>query len=405
MKMDKTRSVLPRALPRRRKKKNSGYSKLRFKILMQTSGMVALTFLIIFLLYSRFWFGRMGDWIVGFLEGTLHLDYEDAWNIYNYGLRENAYLIMFGAVAVCFLLLFRLLLTRFTRYFNEIDQGLDKLIQGNDKEILLSPEMEPMERKLNVLRQTLEKRELEAKLAEERKNNLVMYLAHDIRTPLTSVIGYLSLLEEAPDMPPEQKAKYVHITLEKANRLEGLIQEFFEITRYNIQQIRLDKEWIDLYYMLVQMIEEFYPLMAEKGNRAALHSPENIKIFGDPTKLARVFNNILKNAIAYSAPNTPISICVEELPTAGLDEEETATGDRKIRISFRNQGMTIPQDKLTAIFDKFYRMDEARNSNTGGAGLGLAIAREIVTLHEGKIYAASEKGEVVFCVELPHAAE
>ena len=157
--------------------------------------------------------------------------------------------------------------------------------------------------------------------------------------------------------------------------------------------------------MLVQMIEEFYPLMAEKGNRAALHSTENIKIFGDPTKLARVFNNILKNAIAYSAPNTPISICVEELPTAGLDEEETATGDRKIRISFRNQGMTIPQDKLTAIFDKFYRMDEARNSNTGGAGLGLAIAREIVTLHEGKIYAASEKGEVVFCVELPHAAE
>ena len=272
-------------------------------------------------------------------------------------------------------------------------------------QILLSPEMEPMERKLNVLRQTLEKRELEAKLAEERKNNLVMYLAHDIRTPLTSVIGYLSLLEEAPDMPPEQKAKYVHITLEKANRLEGLIQEFFEITRYNIQQIRLDKEWIDLYYMLVQMIEEFYPLMAEKGNRAALHSTENIKIFGDPTKLARVFNNILKNAIAYSAPNTPISICVEELPTAGLDEEETATGDRKIRISFRNQGMTIPQDKLTAIFDKFYRMDEARNSNTGGAGLGLAIAREIVTLHEGKIYAASEKGEVVFCVELPHAAE
>ena len=372
---------------------------------MQTSGMVALTFLIIFLLYSRFWFGRMGDWIVGFLEGTLHLDYEDAWNIYNYGLRENAYLIMFGAVAVCFLLLFRLLLTRFTRYFNEIDQRLDKLIQGNDKEILLSPEMEPMERKLNVLRQTLEKRELEAKLAEERKNNLVMYLAHDIRTPLTSVIGYLSLLEEAPDMPPEQKAKYVHITLEKANRLEGLIQEFFEITRYNIQQIRQDKEWIDLYYMLVQMIEEFYPLMAEKGNRAALHSTENIKIFGDPTKLARVFNNILKNAIAYSAPNTPISICVEELPTAGLDEEETATGDRKIRISFRNQGMTIPQDKLTAIFDKFYRMDEARNSNTGGAGLGLAIAREIVTLHEGKIYAASEKGEVVFCVELPHAAE
>ncbi len=89
-----------------------------------------------------------------------------------------------------------------------------------------------MEQKLNTLKQTLEKREQDAKLAEQRKNDLVMYLAHDIKTPLTSVIGYLSLLDEAPDMPVEQKAKYVHITLDKAYRLEQLIDEFFEITRY-----------------------------------------------------------------------------------------------------------------------------------------------------------------------------
>jgi two-component system sensor histidine kinase VanS len=377
-------------LQKRREKKDSGYSKLRFKILMQTVAIVALTFLIIFVLYSRFWFGRVGDWIVSFLQDAFHLEYWDAWNIYNYGMRENAYLIIFAAVAVCFLLLFRVSLSRFIRYFNEIDQGLDKLIQGYDKEISLSQEMAPMERKLNVLRQTLEKRELEAKLAEERKNNLVMYLAHDIRTPLTSVIGYLSLLEEVPDMPAGQRAKYVHITLEKANRLETLIQEFFEITRYNIQQIRLEKEEIDLYYMLVQMIEEFYPSLAEKGNKAVLHGKENIKVYGDPVKLARVFNNILKNAIAYSYPNSQIDIYVEEEIPAG-----------RTAIRFQNQGKAIPEEKLSAIFDRFYRMDEARNSDTGGAGLGLAIAKEIVDLHGGRIFARNEEGYVVFQVELP----
>ena len=86
-----------------------------------------------------------------------------------------------------------------------------------------------------------------------RRIDLVTYLAHDLKTPLTSVIGYLSLLDEAPDMPPEQKAKYTHIALDKANRLERLVNEFFEITRYNLQQIKLEKERIDLYYMLVQM--------------------------------------------------------------------------------------------------------------------------------------------------------
>lgn len=380
---------------RMKRKKNSAYSKLIFRIFMQTAAIVILTFLIIFTLYRRFWFRRVGDWIVQFLQDAFDLEQLDALNIYQYGLRENAWLIIFGAVAVCFLVLFRISLSWFVKYFNEIDAALDQLIQGEDKEISLSSEMAPMERKLNALRQTLEKRELESRLAEERKNNLVMYLAHDIRTPLTSVIGYLSLLEEAPDMPMEQKAKYVHITLEKAGRLEQLINEFFEITRYNIQEIVLEKEEIDLYYMLLQMVEEFYPLLEEKGNQALLHSDENVTVYGDPVKLARVFHNILKNAIAYSYRNTRIDIFVEEA------FGETELSPNKIIITFQNQGKTIPKEKLESIFDKFYRMDEARNSNTGGAGLGLAIAKEIVTRHGGRIFAESEKEQVTFRVELP----
>lgn len=190
-------------------------------------------------------------------------------------------------------------------------------------------------------------------------------------------------------MPAEQKAKYVHITLEKANRLESLINEFFEITRYNIQQIVLEKEQIDLYYMLLQMIEEFYPLLSQKGNQALLHGDEDVTVYGDPVKLARVFNNILKNAVAYSYENTKIHIYVEQ-------EQKDS-----VIIKFQNQGKTIPKEKLSSIFEKFYRMDESRTSNTGGAGLGLAIAKEIVTLHGGEISAESKAEQIVFVVRLP----
>ena len=230
----------------------------------------------------------------------------------------------------------------------------------------------------------------EQMLKEEttRKNDLIVYLAHDLKTPLTSVIGYLSLLDEATDMPMEQKAKYVNIALYKAKRLEKLINEFFEITRYNLQQIELEEESVDLCYMLVQMTDEFYPLLNAHGNTVKLNVDEDMTIYGDSMKLARVFNNILKNAIAYSYRDTVIEIWAE-------------TKENEILICFRNQGRTIPKQKLNSIFERFFRLDEARATNTGGAGLGLAIAKEIITLHGGTITARSEKGFTTFCVSLP----
>jgi len=241
-----------------------------------------------------------------------------------------------------------------------------------------------------------------------RKNDLITYLAHDLKTPLTSVIGYLSLLEEAPDLPAEQRSKYVHITLEKALNLEKLINEFFEITRYNLQQIVLEKESVDLPFMLVQLTDEFYPVLNARGNTIRLEiepdedsaaretggyagesgQAESITVYADVEKLARVFQNILKNAIAYSYPNTEIWVGCRKC------------GDR-VQVIFSNWGRTIPRQKLDSIFEKFFRLDDARNTNTGGAGLGLAIAREIVTLHGGTITADSEDEVTTFTVELP----
>lgn len=227
-------------------------------------------------------------------------------------------------------------------------------------------------------------------LTEEnrRKNDLITYLAHDLKTPLTSVIGYLNLLDEIPDMPAEQKEKYIKITLNKADRLEQLINEFFDITRYNLQTVVLEKETIDLYYMLVQMTDEFYPILQAHGNTIKLKACENLTIYGDSIKLARVFNNILKNAISYSYPDTDIEITAEQK-------------DNQVILTFRNYGKTIPEQKLNNIFEKFFRLDESRAANTGGAGLGLAIAKEIITLHGGIIIAESKKEITSFLVTLP----
>ncbi|WP_242974538.1 sensor histidine kinase [Blautia sp. An81] len=222
----------------------------------------------------------------------------------------------------------------------------------------------------------------------QRKNDLITYLAHDLKTPLTSVLGYLHLLDEAPDMPTAQKAKYTHIALEKAERLEDLIEEFFEITQYNFQNIYLEKENLDLSYMLMQMTEEFYPILSAHGNEIKLETEENLHIDADPDRMARVFNNILKNAVAYSYPDTPIKV-------QAFQKKE------RVLISFENQGKNIPKEKLDMIFEKFFRLDSSRRSNTGGAGLGLAIAKEIVELHGGSISAKSENERVIFTVELP----
>lgn len=331
--------------------------------------------------------GFAGDSIVGFLESAFNLSNEDSMLFYQTFIRNNIDIIMYIAVAICFFLLCRVLLSRFMRYFDEVNAGIDMVIEDNDAKIELSAEMAFMELKLNALKQTLEKREQDAKLAEQRKNDLVMYLAHDIKTPLTSVIGYLSLLDEAQDMPVDQKAKYVHISLDKAYRLEQLINEFFEITRYNLQTITLEKSSVDIYYMLVQMTDEFYPLISANGKQAIIDASEDLTVYGDSDKLARVFNNILKNAVAYSPDNSVIDI-------------KATTSDDIVTIVFSNSG-TIPKDKLSTIFEKFYRLDSARSSNTGGAGLGLAVAKKIVVLHGGHIYADSENGHTTFTVELP----
>ena len=298
----------------------------------------------------------------------------------------QAVLVTFLAFA--FLGTLVLLLLRPSLRLRQVGRYLKAVLADPERETTIPRALRSVGSELSAVRERLALQQEEQRQAQRRKQDLIAFLAHDLKTPLTSVIGYLDLLEEASDMPKEQQAKYIHITLEKALRLEKLINEFFEITRYNLQQIVLDKEPLDLSFMLMQLTDEFYPILSSHGNTIELQTEEDLTVFGDSVKLARVFNNILKNAISYSYPNTPIKV------RAGKREKD-------IIICFMNQGKTIPVEKLNAIFEKFFRMDEARSTNTGGAGLGLAIAKEITELHGGTISASSENETVEFTVTLP----
>lgn len=369
------------------RRKSDDYTQLQIKLYLRFVLIVISSFMVTLLLYKFLWYNQAGNLIVGVMMGLFGMDYEEARFFYIDTFRRNSDLIWFGTICLVSLLLFWLFFRWFVRFFNAINKGIDALLQEN-MQISLPQELMPIERKLHLVQQTLQNRERATREAEQRKNDMVMYLAHDIKTPLTSVIGYLSLLSEAPEMPAEQRAKYIGITLDKAQRLEQLIDEFFEITRYNFQQQQLTLETINLYYMLVQLTDEFYPLLQAHGNTIKLQAPTELTVYGDADKLARVFNNILKNAVAYSYPNTPICI------TAKIEEQN-------LEINFMNQGQTIRPQKLQSIFEKFFRLDSARASNTGGAGLGLAIAQEIAHLHGGEITASSADEITCFSVRLP----
>ncbi len=358
------------------------------KIMWRFCGNALLSIFIVTGLYLFLWKQRLGDVIVWLLEHILNIDHESSFRIYHGYFREYKEIFFITAIIIVFFILLWRLFRWISKYFKEINQGIDILLADDETKICLSVEMLPFERKLNAVKQALEQQKAETALAEQRKDELVMYLAHDIRTPLTSVIGYLNLLEEAADMPTDQYAKNLHIALEKAYRLEEMINEFFEITRYNSQQIKLSKAPINLYFMLIQLSDELTPIISQRGNSIVFDIDENLTVYADADKLARVFNNILKNAAAYSYPKTEIKISARQ--TSDL-----------LTVAFQNKGAAIPAEKLSSLFDKFYRLDEARISDTGGTGLGLAIAKEILLLHNGSIQASCKGDEITFTVELP----
>ncbi len=274
------------------------------------------------------------------------------------------------------------------RYLDEMVAASEQLATPESDPIVLSSPLKNVQDELNRFREQALQNALMAKEAEQRKNDLIVYLAHDLKTPLTSVIGYLSLLRDEPLISPELRAKYTGIALDKAERLEELINEFFDITRFSLTSLTLEPERTNLSRMLEQIISEFDPILSEKELNWHTDIAPYIEILCDRDKLERVFDNLIRNAVNYSYPKTKISVRMGQT-------------ERQAIIRIQNHGKTIPPEKLERIFEQFFRLDASRSSATGGAGLGLAISKEIVELHGGTIKAESADERIAFTVCLP----
>ncbi|EJS70079.1 MULTISPECIES: HAMP domain-containing sensor histidine kinase [Bacillus] len=289
------------------------------------------------------------------------------------------------------ILLFFFLTKPYLKYFDEISNGIHHLAKGdftNTVNVSSNDEFSDIAREINIASEKLKEAVERGDFAESSKDQLVVNLAHDLRTPLTSVLGYLDLILKEENLTKEQIKYYSTIAFAKSQRLESLIEELFEITRMNYGVQQLDEKSINISELLIQLGEELYPLLEKNQLEARLHVEPHLYINGDGNLLARVFENLVTNAVRYGNKGQFVDM-------NGYIED----GDVVVQIV--NYGDSIPEEELPYLFDMFYTGDKARTVQKNSTGLGLFIAKNIVEQHNGNISAQSNEFRTIFEVRLP----
>lgn len=291
-----------------------------------------------------------------------------------------------------FSLVFLLIQEPSIRYISEISDAMEEITNGNldiALEIRGDDELSQMAEMINELGQKVQTVMDQERESERTKNQLITNVAHDLRTPLTSVIGYLDLLNRTKGLPEEKRQEFIQITYNKAKHLEQLIEDLFGFTKLNYGKISMKVSRLDLLQLLKQLLDEFYPNLAANGMHYELRSNTDAVVMnGDGNLLARLFENLIGNAIRYGKEGKLVQV-------------EAILQEKQAVVSVKNYGFVIPEEKLKHLFDKFYRVEESRTSSIEGTGLGLAIAKNIAVLHGGTITVRSDRDGTVFTVCLP----
>ncbi|GKS11012.1 vancomycin resistance histidine kinase VanS [Paenibacillus chitinolyticus] len=300
----------------------------------------------------------------------------------------NFFLLFFIPMVILFFFFF----TRsYAVYFREISDGIHRLASGDFNSrvhVASNDEFEDIAKDINLASEKLQEAVNRGDFAESSKDQLVLNLAHDLRTPLTSVLGYLDFILRDKELSSEQVRHFTQIAFTKSQRLEKLVDELFEITRMNYGMLKVERNRIDLGELLIQLNEELYPMFEKNQLTLRLNADQPLQLWGDGELLARVFENLLTNAIRYGSDGQYVDVI------ASSEGEEAV-------VQVVNYGDSIPPEELPRIFDMFYTADQARNHRTGSTGLGLFITKNIVERHNGTVSVQSNPVRTLFEVRLP----
>ncbi len=319
---------------------------------------------------------------------------------------EIKYFIAFMISLIVFVIIFFDLMNITLKYLSQLSGTIQEVTNGNYQvsvPIEYDDELGLLAANINALALTLNEKEKESAIlkenerlafdaernAEKQKNDLITNVAHDLRTPLTTIVGYLELIKNNLQLSPDDIQKYSTVAYEKSKRLQAMMDDLFEFTSLDQANVRVHMTTINISELIMQLVDEFYPTFQEHDLEPIIHiSSPNLLIKGDGQLIARVFDNLLSNAVKYGDDHNRIHVDV-------INDEQTVT------IKIMNYGTPINKEDLPYIFDKFFRSDSSRSSQTGGTGLGLAIAKNIVQIHNGNILATSHKDKTTFVVSLP----
>ncbi len=303
-------------------------------------------------------------------------------------IKDNLPAISISLIALDTIIIFWLRYRESLQYIEKMLEAGKILVEDSERLISLPFELKEIEDQMNQIKKDSLKNRAAIKQAEKQRNDLLLYLAHDLKTPLTSIIGYLDLLKSQTNLSLEEKSNYTKIAYDKSLRLEELIEEFFLIAKYNLSDITLDKQQVNLSIMLAQISYEFMPLYREKNLECVNEIEDNLIVSIDINQFERVFDNLIRNAINYSDKDSKINISAKK-------------ENDHIIIKLSNSVNFVDKNKLNHIFEPFVRLDESRSSKTGGSGLGLAITKKIIELHHGTIRADLNNKLIIFTVKLP----
>ncbi|MFC4599170.1 sensor histidine kinase [Cohnella hongkongensis] len=301
-------------------------------------------------------------------------------------------LIFFGCF-VLFIVYMVLFNWRRFSYYDKLSRSVEHIaLKGNFEDqvpVKMNNEVSLLAHNVNLLVMELKRSLDEERKAEQTKNELITNVSHDLRTPLTSIIGYLGLIEQDRYRDEVELRHYVQVAYAKSERLNVLIQDLFEYTRMRHDVIPLRRQTFNLVEMMNQLLVHYrLSLETAKMTGKLITSVGELQIEGDPDKLVRVFENLLSNAINYGATGGKVDIYLNKLNEA-------------VVIEIVNYGEAIPAADLPHLFDRFYRVDKSRTENKGGSGLGLAIAKGLVDKHGGTITVTSDGDSTNFRVRLP----